>query len=109
MTAPMMPMVGEYPPAASKTLASASACFSDLDEIQLHHLAEFLQVGAVDGQRQGFLEERVVDLFEILLQRNQAALASFGGVPTISSMAASVLITSSKKTFFSPTDRGDQR
>ena len=49
-------------------------------QIQLHHLAQFLQIGSIHAQRNRLAEKRVGDAFQIGLERNDAVLARLGGV-----------------------------
>jgi len=49
-------------------------------DIQLHHLAKFLQIGAVHAQRNSLPQKWVGDVRQVRLQRNDAVLAGLGGV-----------------------------
>jgi hypothetical protein len=51
-----------------------------LRELQFHHGSEFLEIGAVDRQRERLAEKRIRDLVEIPFQRNNAVLACLSGV-----------------------------
>ena len=42
-------------------------------------MPDFLKIGAVNGEVQGFAEKRIFETIRGRLQRNQALLASLGG------------------------------
>ena len=46
----------------------------------MHHVAQFLQIGAIDGQGQRFAQERILNVQRFRFERNQAILARLGGV-----------------------------
>ena len=48
----MMPMVGAKPPALSNTLASRLHLLALHVDVQLHHLADLLQIGSIHRQVQ---------------------------------------------------------
>jgi hypothetical protein len=47
--------------------------------LQLHHGADFLDIGAIDGQVQGLGQERIAGVLGFVLERDDAVLAGFGG------------------------------
>jgi hypothetical protein len=51
-----------------------------LVEFHFHHCPEFLQIGPVHCQGKRFGEEGIYNLVEVLFERDDAALARFGGV-----------------------------
>ena len=49
-------------------------------DVQFHHASQFLEVGPVYRQAQGLAQERVLDGIGFAFERDDAMLASFGGV-----------------------------
>ena len=80
MTVPMMPSVGAKPPAVANSAgdlrggAAAMPSISD-SRIVVHEIG----VGAVDDQLEALARERVVDLGDVLLEREQAVAARLLG------------------------------
>ncbi len=67
-----MPMVGAKPPADSKTLGMLSSYSDWLSISSCHHLSKFVGLGAVDGQHQGLLHERVLQAGQLGVERDDA-------------------------------------
>ena len=73
-------MVGEVAAGALKHPRLGQALiFAQLD-FQLHHVADFLQIGAIHSQIEGLAEERILNLHGFVLERHQAVAAGRGGV-----------------------------
>ena len=70
-----MPMVGAYPPAASKTRASSSRRLLFEGDFELHGFAEDFGAHAIEGELKRFLEKRVGRGFGIVLKRKQSLFA----------------------------------
>jgi len=49
-------------------------------DLELQHRADLLQITAIDRQHQRLLQERIADFVHYFFQRNQARLASLGGI-----------------------------
>ena len=78
-TAPIMPTVGENPPAASKTLGDALFVLGLIIEFKLHHLAQFLGLGAVHRQHQRLVQKGFFDVLQFAVERHDAFLAGLVG------------------------------
>ena len=49
-------------------------------ELQLHHFANFLRLGAIDGEHEALFEKGIFHLFEDFIEGDDAVLASLLGV-----------------------------
>ena len=67
----MIPMVGEKPPADSKTLRDFFFLLRLVVELEFHHLAQFLGFGAIDGQHERLLQRKGSSIVaEFLVERD---------------------------------------
>ena len=68
----MMPMVGGEAAGRFEDFGNVLFIFGLIIQLQLHHLAELLRFGAVNGKHQGFLQEGIVNGGQIGVERNDA-------------------------------------
>jgi hypothetical protein len=66
-----MPMVGEKPPADSKTAGSRSS-MSPRESMLSDMILRNSGLGAIDGERQRLAQKRLVDAFQIVVERNHS-------------------------------------
>ena len=76
----MIPTVGANPPADFEHLGDVLFVLRLVVQLELHHLLQFLGLGAVDRQHQGLFQERIADLFHFAVERDDAFLAGLLGV-----------------------------
>ena len=80
MTVPMMPMVGAKPPAFSNDLRGDAVALAHGVVLGLEDVGDEVGVGAVDDELQALLDVRVVDLGDLVVERQQAVAAGLLGV-----------------------------
>ena len=79
MTVPMMPSVGAKPPAVVKRLPRSRVARRHAVDLRLEDRVHEVGVGAVDDELQALARERVVDLGDVVLEREQAVAARLLG------------------------------